>query len=223
ICKGFPLFLDATNPGAVYVWQDGSTDPFIFAEDPGFYSVTVSSGNCTDSDTIYIDQQEKPLVFLGEDSTLCAGQPLELNAYNYGATYEWQDGSTSATYSPGTSGFYYATAVNQCGISADSINITLLECNCLVYIPNAFSPNRDNKNELFSMQFNCTDFNSELQVYNRMGQLLFSSTDPYAAWDGTYNGQEVPEGVYLYSLKYSGYDSDRQIRKRERGTFLLLR
>jgi hypothetical protein len=79
--KDFPLFLDATNAGATYIWQDGSVDPFIFAEDPGTYSVIVSIGNCTASDTIILDQQDKPSVILGEDSvSLCAGQPLVLSA-----------------------------------------------------------------------------------------------------------------------------------------------
>ncbi|MBL0096555.1 MAG: gliding motility-associated C-terminal domain-containing protein [Bacteroidetes bacterium] len=183
LCKGFPIFLDATNAGATYIWQDGTIDPFIFAEDPGTYSVIISIGNCTASDTIILDQQDKPSVILGEDSILCAGQPLVLSAYNYGATYSWQDGSTDSLFKPEITGLYYATAINQCGISADSIFLTFNICNCLVYIPNAFTPNRDNKNEIFNYQANCTDFKGKLEIYNRFGQLLFKSEDP--CWAGT--------------------------------------
>lgn len=223
ICKGFPLFLDATNANATYIWQDGTTDPFIFAEDPGTYSVIISIGNCTASDTIEIDQQDKPSVILGEDSILCAGMPLVLSAYNYGATYSWQDGSTDSIYKPEITGLYYATAVNQCGISADSIFLTFNICNCLVYIPNAFTPNSDNKNEIFNYKANCTDFKGKLEIYNRFGQLLFKSEDPFVGWDGTYDGKEATEAAYVYVLTYSGYDNGRFREEKIRDTFLLFR
>lgn len=223
LCKGFPLFLDATNAGATYIWQDGSVDPFIFAEDPGTYSVIVSIGNCTASDTIILDQQDKPSVILGEDSILCAGQPLVLSAYNYGATYSWQDGSTDSLFSPEITGLYYATAINQCGISADSIFLTFNICNCLVYIPNAFTPNRDNKNEIFNYQANCTDFTGKLEIYNRFGQLVFKSEDPLLGWDGTFEGKDATEAAYVYVLTYSGYDNGRFREEKIRDTFLLFR
>jgi len=223
VCKGFPIFLDATNQNASYIWQDGSTNPFIFAEDPGFYSVLVSVGNCLSGDTIYLDQQEKPTVFLGEDSLLCSGQPLVLNAFNYGAIYSWQDGSTAPTFQPGVSGFYFVTAENRCGIAADSIQVTFVTCNCLVYLPNTFSPNRDNKNELFLIQVNCTEYTGKLEIYNRLGQLLFQADDPEIGWDGTWKGKDVPEGVYIYVHKYSGYDNGRYINERKREPFRLIR
>ncbi|MFM9008276.1 MAG: T9SS type B sorting domain-containing protein [Bacteroidota bacterium] len=223
ICKGFPLFLDATNPGASYIWQNGSTDPFIFAEDPGAYAVIVTIGSCTASDTIVIDQQEKPVVFLGEDSLLCSGQPIELNAFNYGAVYAWQDGSAAATFQPSVSGNYWVTATNQCGIAGDSVLVTFVTCNCLVYLPNAFTPNRDNRNETYGYQVNCTDFDGTFEIYDRFGSLLFSSNAPEETWDGTYQGKECPEGVYIHVLKYSGYDNGRLIKVKKRDSFLLLR
>ncbi|MBK9399529.1 MAG: gliding motility-associated C-terminal domain-containing protein [Bacteroidetes bacterium] len=223
LCKGFPIFLDATNAGATYIWQDGTIDPFIFAEDPGTYSVIISIGNCTASDTIILDQQDKPSVILGEDSVLCAGQPLVLSAFNYGATYSWQDGSTDSLFKPEITGLYYATAINQCGISADSIFLTFNICNCLVYIPNAFTPNRDNKNEIFNYQANCTDFKGKLEIYNRFGQLLFKSEDPLLGWDGTFEGKDATEAAYVYVLTYSGYDNGRFREEKIRDTFLLFR
>ncbi len=223
ICKGFPMFLDATNSNATYIWQDGTTDPFLFAEEAGIYSVIVTISQCTASDTIFIDQQDKPILFLGEDSILCAGQPLILSAYNYGASYTWQDGSTDSLFSPSVTGKYYVTAINQCGIAADSINITFNICNCLVFIPTAFSPNKDNKNDEYNYKVNCTDFKGKLDIYNRFGQLVFSSENPESGWDGTFEGRESPEGAYIYVLKYSGYDNGRFAEVKKRGSFLLTR
>lgn len=223
LCKGTPLFLDATNPGASYIWQDGSTNSFLFAEDAGTYAVIVTVGQCTASDTVVIDQQEQPQVFLGEDSVLCAGQLIQLRAFNYGATYRWQDGSADSVYFPTITGQYYVTVENQCGLDADSINVTFNVCNCLVYIPNAFTPNRDTKNEVFNYEVNCTDFTGSLEIYNRFGQLLFASENPEIGWDGLHEGAEAPAGIYVYLLQYSGFDNGKFDKVKKRGSFLLLR
>jgi len=113
--------------------------------------------------------------------------------------------------------------VDVSGVAADSILITFVTCNCLVYLPNAFSPNRDNKNEIFQSKVNCTDYKGKLEIYNRLGQLLFQSEDPEEGWDGTWKGKDALEGIYVYVLKYSGYDNGRYINERKRETFLLIR
>ncbi len=225
ICKGFLLFLDVTNPdpNTTYTWQDGSSNSLFFISDPGLYSVKVQIGTCFDTDSIYIDQEDKPLVFLGEDTVLCAGQPIQLNAYNYGATYEWQDGSTDSIFNPGLDGKYFATATNQCGVSADTIQVTLLTCNCNVFIPNSFSPNSDTKNDVFNYKYTCTEFEATMQIYNRIGQLIFTSNNADLGWDGTFEGKKATEGVYIYELKYSGYNDRRYIKVTKRGTFSLIR
>lgn len=223
LCKGIPLFLDATTPNAKYVWQDGSTNAYYFVYDPGTYSVNVQVGACIGRDTLVIDQQEQPVVELGEDTILCYGQPYLLNAYNYGASYQWSDGSTSSTIQPNQPGLYYVLAKNQCGSDADSVNVILEICNCLVYIPTAFSPNRDNKNETFNYSYNCTDFTANFTIYNRIGQVVFSSDNPDIAWDGSFNGKEATEGIYYYVLKYKGYDSGSFIDIKRKGYVTLVR
>ncbi len=223
LCKGIPLFLDATTPNANYTWQDGSTNAYYFITDPGTYSVNVQVGNCVGRDTIVIDQQEQPIVELGEDTILCYGQPYLLDAYNYGATYQWSNGANTSTIQPNQPAQYYVLAQNQCGSDADSVNVILEVCNCFVYIPTAFSPNRDNKNETFNYAYNCTDFTANFTIYNRLGQVVFTSENPDIAWDGTFNGKEAPEGVYYYVLKYNGYDSGSFIDIKKKGHVSLVR
>jgi gliding motility-associated-like protein len=118
---------------------------------------------------------------------------------------------------------YFVTAINQCGVAADTIQVTLLVCDCKVFIPNAFTPNHDAKNDVFKFRFNCTEFSGELKVYNRIGQLLFDSTDPDYGWDGTYKDKPAAEGIYLYEMNYKGYDNGRYVNETLRKTFLLLR
>jgi gliding motility-associated-like protein len=223
LCKGFPIFLDATNPSATYLWQDGSVDQFLLAEDPGIYTVIVTINNCTATDTIILDQQDYPVLTFGEDTILCAGQDFKLSAYNYGAVYTWQDGSNDSIYEPRVTGLYFVDVVNQCGSTNDSILLTFNICNCLVYVPKAFTPNSDTKNEIFNYKANCTDFKARLDIYTRFGQLIFSTQNPDIGWDGTYEGKDAPEGVYTYVLKYSGYDNGRFLEDVDRSTFLLFR
>lgn len=71
----------------------------------------------------------------------------------------------------------------------------------LVYIPNAFSPNGDGKNDIFRVTASgFIEF--EVIIYNRWGEELYRS-DEYEThgWDGTFQGRQVPEGVYIYLLK----------------------
>ncbi len=224
LCEGFQLFYNVTNDSSTYIWNDGFTGPTRFVDTLGIYAVTVTNNyGCSASDMVTIDLQFEPTVYLGEDTTLCSGQPITLDATNYGATYQWQDNSTSATNNPISSAIYGVSVYNQCGIASDSISIDFDDCNCLVYIPNSFTPNSDNRNDYYNYKFNCNQFKSSISIYNRIGQLLFHSDNPDIGWDGTYNDKPSAEGIYVYQLHYSGYNDGKLDEKTERGTFLLLR
>ena len=224
LCDGFELFLNVTNPNSLYQWNDGYTGPTRFIDTTGTYSVTVTNAdNCSASESIIIDLQFEPEVSLGEDTVLCSGQPITLNATNYGASYQWQDNSINAIFNPVNTGIYGVSAINQCGIAADSISIEFRQCNCLVYVPTAFSPNQDTKNELFNFRYDCNEFKVSMRIYNRIGQLMFRSDNPDISWDGSYNGKPAKDGIYVYELNYSGYNDGKLDEKTERGTFLLLR
>jgi gliding motility-associated-like protein len=73
------------------------------------------------------------------------------------------------------------------------------------YVPNAFTPNGDGRNDFFFMSVNIpviTDF--EMLIYDRWGQLVFRTTDPYEPWLGSFNnsGEILPTGVYAYRIRY---------------------
>jgi gliding motility-associated-like protein len=77
-------------------------------------------------------------------------------------------------------------------------------------IPNVFTPNRDGVNDLFDIDVESLSF--EIVVLNRWGQGVFISNDNNTAWDGSFHGNECPEGVYFYKLKFTditGIDHDR--------------
>jgi len=73
-----------------------------------------------------------------------------------------------------------------------------------IYFPNAFSPDGDGWNEVFGPLGHYID-RFEMQVFDRWGELIYSTQDVLAPWDGTYNGSPAPTGVYVYKYYAEGH------------------
>ena len=85
--------------------------------------------------------------------------------------------------------------------------------------PNAFTPNQDGINEVFTLNgIHVLTFN--MQIYSRWGTLLYESNDITEGWDGTFEGTPVKEGVYVYIAKGVGFNGQPYL---VRGTVTLLR
>ena len=88
-----------------------------------------------------------------------------------------------------------------------------------LYMPTAFTPNRDGKNDVYrippGVHINLTEF----AVFDRWGNKIFTTKDPSAGWDGTLNGKMSDTGTYIYFVKGS---TDRG-NVMEKGTFVLIR
>jgi gliding motility-associated-like protein len=83
-----------------------------------------------------------------------------------------------------------------------------------VIVPNAFSPNQDNLNDVWVIQGLDWFPSSRLYVYNRWGNKVFENEDGYKEpWDGKYHGKEMPNGTYYYILELKGSQdfSDHQL------------
>ncbi len=70
-----------------------------------------------------------------------------------------------------------------------------------IQLPNVFTPNNDGINDKFIPGFVTTNY-FEIVIYDRFGMKIFSSSDPFEGWDGTYNGNNCAEGVYYCTLQY---------------------
>ncbi|MBX2925408.1 MAG: PKD domain-containing protein [Chitinophagaceae bacterium] len=122
LCNGTSMILDAgAHPGATYSWSTGETSQTIEVTAPGSYSVTVSNGICTDVDNIVISYSSDLTVHLGNDTTVCTGGNLILDAGHPGASYLWSTGETSRTIQPDLSEGQttYTVAVTQGGCSGN--------------------------------------------------------------------------------------------------------
>ena len=130
ICPGVPVVLTAssTSPDSVN-WSDSTTGNIKSVMTGGLYKATAYKNGCASVDSILVTiHPPAPNVNLGNDTTICYGDVLTLDATTPGVTYTWQDSSTSATYPADTSGFYSVIIedANTCK-SGDTIRIYLFQ------------------------------------------------------------------------------------------------
>lgn len=122
ICADYTLTLNAGNPGATYLWNNGSTNQTRAVNTTGTYSVKVTDTNtCFKSDTINVTVNPLPIVNLGNDTAFCNGNSLILNAGNPGAHYLWNNGTVNQTLAVNATGNYsvVVTDNNSCKGSDD--------------------------------------------------------------------------------------------------------
>jgi hypothetical protein len=122
----FSQTFNAGNPGASYLWNNGSTLQTRTVTTAGLYYVDVAIGTCTKRDSVVVTLNPVPIVALGNDTTICAGKSVTLNAGNPGATYLWSNSATSQTITATAAGTYYVavTGANTC-IGRDTLILTV--------------------------------------------------------------------------------------------------
>ncbi len=126
LCQGESITLDASVPGATYLWSTGATTPTLTVNSANTYSVQVFQGICTVSDIVQVGVNPVPTLELGADQVICEGASTILNATYPGATYAWSNGATSPTLTVSTSGTYGVTIdLNGCTVQ-DEVTITVL-------------------------------------------------------------------------------------------------
>ncbi len=123
LCPSQEIVLNASTPGASYLWQDASTDSIFSVTLAGTYWVTVTVNNCSTTDSITISYTTAPTANLGNDTTLCQGDVLILDASFTNASYLWQDNSTNPTLNLAQPGQYWVNVSNSCGNKRDTINV----------------------------------------------------------------------------------------------------
>jgi uncharacterized protein Usg len=166
LCQGETLTLDANTLGATYLWQDNSTTATFNATQQGEYWVKTTVNNCSTTDTININYNTIPTIFIGNDTTICQDNILTLDASTTNATYLWQENSTTPTFNVTQQGEYWVeVTVNNCS-KTDTVIINLAECVCKLYFPNSFTPNSDNNNDQFLSIFDCDITEYSFLIYN---------------------------------------------------------
>jgi len=142
-----------------------------------------------------------PTVDLGIDSLLCGDGQRVIDVTAQEATYTWSDGySGGGTRVINSSGTYAVTVSNKCGTASDDVVLEFLPYVCDIFIPNAFSPNGDGKNEVFQPSGNVEVLS--MMIFDRWGAKVYQSTPLELAWDGTVQNEPAQGGHYYFVIRY---------------------
>lgn len=224
ICSGDIITLTAGG-GTTYSWAPGGqTTPSIIVSPASgtTYSVVVANGNCTDTAYTTVSVNTGPIAGTGSDITINYGDATTLTASG-GGTYSWNTGESTPSISvvPTATTDYCVFVTDSNGCTDSSCVTVMVEFNCgELFIPNAFSPNGDLKNDYFRPRNIC--FKSfRFVIYDRWGRNVFETEDiTTKGWDGMYNGKIGETAVFSYYFSYELVNGTSGVKK---GTVSLIR
>jgi gliding motility-associated-like protein len=98
--------------------------------------------------------------------------------------------------------------------------VTVLD-NCSAAVPNAFTPNGDGLNDYFWPHNALKADHLVFKVYDRWGEIVFTSTTWMDKWDGKFRGVPQPSGIYVWYLQYTDRDTHQSVF--QKGTVMLIR
>lgn len=245
-----PLQIELVNlgaPGAKLFWLFGDgvgqvggdtvTHTYLF---PGEMTVGLEvedSNGCRSQGAIpeYIHIQENPVAAYGyfTSDRGVSDFSVEFDNHSTGAeSYEWWLGTDSILFSYEEnprylfpdSGLYYTTlvAISHYGCTDTAHVPVRVKDNFTLFIPNTFTPNSDEHNEVFKPVFNDLEpLKYEFFIYDRWGNSIFHTADLNEGWNGCIRGDLVQEGVFVWYVRIT--DSIEKGRREVTGHVNVLR
>jgi len=240
ICYNTSVQLNGSMDGTQLSWSPANSlsDPNILdpiARPPGTTNYVLTVYNPTSGcpkpsrDTVTVTVLPKINASGGNDTAVVVGQPLQLLATG-GTSYIWSPGTAlNSTTIPNPIGVYdgsyesirykVTAFIGNCFDSA-YVNVKIFKTPAQVFVPTGFTPNRDGKNDVIRpIAVGITKI-EYFRIFNRWGQMVFSTTRNGEGWDGRIKGQEQGAGVYVWVVKAIDFTGKEFFAK---GTLTLIR
>lgn len=216
ICEGKSTRLSGSGDNIIsYTWNPSSSlsdghiaNPIASPSQTTLYILTGTNGTCKNTDSVTVNVDKKPTANAGPDQVIINGQYATLKGRVSGQdiTYHWSPDlylSSSTALTPvinlphDTSYILNVTSNIGCGTAADTVLIKVYND---LYIPNAFTPDNDGKNDTWNIETLKAYPGAEVKVYNRYGEIIFNNRDIKNGWDGKYKGVLQDAGAYCYII-----------------------
>lgn len=241
ICYGITAQLNGSG-GTSFSWVPATTfvtatnihDPIVKPTVPTSYFLYVTDDNgCTslETDEVVVNVTPAVEIFAGKDTLVAMDQPLQLSAKDINASgiteWEWTDtrflndptiANPVAIFTEPfpTSPYEYTyriTGTTPIGCQGfDDIKIKVYK-GPEIYVPTAFTPNNDGRNDiLYALPVGMKELKF-FHVFNRWGQLIFTTKDPNKGWDGYVGGKSQSNSVYVWTAEGIDYMGNRVVRK----------
>lgn len=228
ICKGQSMYLMSPVDTGLIRWQDGSSQPYMIVDSAGLYSLLVANMCGEVYDEILISYRPNNLQLNLEDSySWCAGDVVEVDVeQSFISEYLWSNGENGPLVYLDAPGEYSVNISGECFDTTVIIRVIPdAGCNGDPYIPNVFTPNGDNTNDFFSIQYPQFAQVSSLtcRIFDRWGNQVYQSEASDFVWNGTFNGKAMPPGVYVYAIQLETVQNGKPIYKSYAGDVTLMR
>ena len=315
ICKGDPFTLATISEALSYLWTSSSGEPVKNEKNPIVqplvntkYYVVANLGKCQDKDSVQVKVVPYPFAYVGEDTTICFGNRVKLNAIAQGTYFSWTptkslinertlsplagpsdttmyiltvsdtsgcpkpvndtiiinvlppinanagrdttivplfpfqleaSGGTSYFWSPSTglsavnipnpivtldrgidSVIYRVNVFKGPCMKSDYVTIRVSQVGPDILVPSGFTPNGDGKNDIARPATPGISQLKYFSIYNRLGELIFTTSTIGEGWNGQFKGKPQPPGTYVYQAEGLDYEGNTIYRK---GTIVLIR
>jgi len=240
ICFGTTLPLQATISASKFTWSPinsltgfNTLQPIAKPIGSTTYVIAVSDTlGCPKivTDTIRVTVVPRIIPNAGIDTIAVIGRPMQLGASG-GLSYLWtpstflndpQIANPVFTGAAGTDSVVYTVRVfTQAGCYAeDNVTVTVFNGIANIWVPSGFTPNKDGKNDILKPITKGIKQLIQFNVFNRWGQLIYTTNRMGEGWDGTYKGEFQPSGAYVYEAVGIDY-ADKKVYTK--GTSVIIR
>jgi gliding motility-associated-like protein len=213
IC-GDPIIITANNKNYKYTWSNGETSDKTTIERPGKYWVKINNKGCFYTDTFKVNTSNFAVPNFGKELLICENDPPKTLSVKAPADMKlyWNTGANTSAINVSKEGIYWIKSTSKnCGTKTDSVSVKYKNCDCDVYIPNSFTPNDDDRNDLFAPAFQCEYNYFSLTIFDRWGNTVYTSSNINGKWDGKFKGNPCPDDVYVYRLEAIQKLTDKKI------------
>jgi gliding motility-associated-like protein len=217
--------IDSNNIRPVNICEGSSytlPDNTVVKTSGTYFAVYKIPGGC-DSIKFYkvVVSKNPSELTLGSDKCLDRKDSITLTATRGYENYYWMNRAATADneFRIGAPGEYEVRVTNICGSKTATISV-FKECDFPIFMPSAFTPNGDGKNDVFKLPAQNKNTLTSLKIFNRWGQLIFYTSDATKGWDGNVNNFQQATGVFIYFVEMQGISGNKLT---QRGTVLLLR
>lgn len=240
ICYNTSTQLHGVHDGSSFAWT-----PTNYLNNPSLLNPTASPPRTTTyvlsswdtrgcpkpgTDTVIVTVNPKVIAYAGNDTVVVVGQPLQLLATG-GSSYSWSPSTgLNNTTIPNPVGVYnnsidsvtYKVVVTDNIGCADSafVKVVVFKVLPTVFVPTAFTPNNDGLNDVVAPIMVGIKKLNYFSIYNRWGEMVFTTTQNKKGWDGTLGGRLQNTGVFVWMVSAEDYSGQKIFLK---GTVTLIR
>jgi gliding motility-associated-like protein len=214
------------SPGT-FISDIKNANPLVWPPSSTYYTVYgTDTAGCRDTASLYINIHPAAVIDMPDSVTIFPGDTYQINPGTNCTSFQWfppfglsSDSVSNPIASPTVNTKYIVMATTEAGCRVqDSIKVYLAP-DSYINVPNVFTPGNGINNILYVVHLGEATLKS-FRIFNRWGQKVFESNDISKGWDGTFNGQPQPVGVYVYEVEAYTYKGVRLVKN---GNITLLR